>query len=163
MAKKILIVSDTHGKNDNLRKVIARIGDHMDLMIHLGDSLTSLETMQEMISCPVEMVRGNSDSMTHGLPITKLIQIEQYKVLITHGHQYGGKWGVDSMKEAARDNGAQIVMFGHSHEPLIDTCSDVVVLNPGSLSQPRQEGHHPTYIVMTIEENKKAEYALVQL
>lgn len=163
MAKKILIVSDTHGKNDNLRKAIANMGDQLDLMIHLGDSLCSLETMKELASCPVEMVRGNCDSMMHGLPISKLIQVEQFKVLITHGHQYGGKWGVNSMKEAARENGAQIVMFGHSHEPVVEPYGDVVVLNPGSLSQPRQEGHRPTYIVMTIEEDGRANYALVQM
>ncbi len=163
MSKKILIVSDTHGKNTNLKKVIERIGKDMDMMIHLGDSLCSLETMQEMIDCPVEMVRGNCDSLMHGLPIAKLIQIDQYKALITHGHQYGGKWGVSSMREAAVENGAQIVMFGHSHEPMLEKYPDVVVLNPGSLSQPRQEGHEPTYMVMTIEEDGRAEYSIVKM
>lgn len=163
MSKKILIVSDSHGKAENLRKAVANMAGTMDRMIHLGDSLCSLETMENIAGCPVDMVRGNCDSMLHGLPIAKLVQIEQYTALITHGHQYGGKWGVESMKEAARENGAGIVMFGHTHEPMLETYSDVVVLNPGSISQPRQEGHRPTYIVMTVEEDGRAEYVLVHL
>ena len=37
MSKKILIVSDSHGNNTNLRKAIANMGETLDMMIHLGD------------------------------------------------------------------------------------------------------------------------------
>lgn len=163
MAEKILIVSDSHGKMQNLRKAVSNMAGTMNRMIHLGDSLCSLEEMEEIAGCSVDMVKGNSDSIMSDLPTSKVVQIGQYTALLTHGHKYGGKWGIDSMKEAARENGAGILMFGHIHEPIIEPYGDVVVLNPGSISQPRQEGHRPTYIVMTIEDDGRAEYALVHL
>ena len=163
MRRKILIVSDSHGKEENLRKAVANMAGTMDGMIHLGDSLCSPERMEEIAGCPVEMVRGNCDGSLYGLPGSKLIEIGPYKAFLTHGHQFGGAWGVESMKEAARENGAQIVMFGHTHEPMIEPYGDVAVINPGSISQPRQEGHRPTYVVMNIEEDGSADYVLAHL
>ena len=163
MRRKILIVSDSHGKMQNLRKAVDNMAGTMDRMIHLGDSLCSLETMEEIAGCPVDIVKGNSDSIMCAFPFSKVVQIEQYTAFLTHGHKYGGKWGIDAMKEDARANGAGILMFGHTHEPMIEPYGDVVVLNPGSISQPRQEGHQPTYIVMTVEEDGRAEYVLVHL
>ena len=163
MSKKILIVSDSHGRMENLKKAITNMAGTMDRMIHLGDSLCSLETMEELAGCPVDMVKGNCDSLMSDLPLSKLIQIGQHTAFLTHGHKFGGLWGIDAMKKTARENGAGIVMFGHTHEPMVEPYGDVVVLNPGSISQPRQEGHQPTYIVMNMEEDGRTDYVLVRL
>ena len=56
---KILIVSDTHGNNTNLRKAVASMGDNLDLMVHLGDIMCSPDTIKEIAGCPVEIVKGN--------------------------------------------------------------------------------------------------------
>ncbi|HBA97985.1 MAG TPA: YfcE family phosphodiesterase [Lachnospiraceae bacterium] len=162
MSKKILIVSDTHGDNTNLRKAVANMKDSIDLMIHLGDMVCSLDVIREIAGCPVEMVKGNSDSCC-GLQSAKLIDIAGHKAFITHGHIYGGAWGIDTMKDIARENGAEIVMFGHTHEPLIERSHDITVLNPGSLSRPRQDTRRPTYIVMTAQDDGKAYYSLVTM
>lgn len=163
MSLKVLIVSDSHGRNTNLIKAIKNMGNHLDLMIHLGDSQCSLDEMEALVNCPVEMVKGNCDSYLLGVPIEKVISIGPHKALLTHGHMYGGAWGIDNMKQTARDNGAGIVMFGHIHEPIIEPYSEVVVINPGSISQPRQEGHRPTYVVMTVEENGRTDYVKVEM
>lgn len=162
MRRKILIVSDSHGNNVNLRKAIANMGEYLDLMIHLGDSQTSEEAITGLVKCPVEMVRGNCDGMS-GLPGTKLIDIGRHKAMITHGHRYGCKAGTGMMKELAIENGADILMFGHTHRPLIEQETGITVLNPGSISQPRQEGHRPTYLVMTMEEDGRSDYSIVYL
>ena len=44
-------------------------------------------------------------------------------------------------------------MFGHTHKPYMEEDNELLVLNPGSLSLPRQEGHRPTYIVMEIADD----------
>lgn len=162
MSKKILIVSDTHGDNTNLRKVIANMKDSLYLMIHLGDMMCDLDVIKGLVSCPVEMVKGNCDSC-YNLQSAKLIDIAGHKAFITHGHIYGGKWGLEAMKNIAEENGANIVMFGHTHEPLIEKYANITVLNPGSLSKPRQDGHRPTYIVMTINDNDKIDYSLMEI
>ena len=45
-----------------------------------------------------------------------------------------------------------MVIYGHTHRPLIDMSGDVAALNPGSLSYPRQDGKKPSYIVMNIDD-----------
>ena len=46
-------------------------------------------------------------------------------------------------------------MFGHTHRPIIDYHKDVIALNPGSLSYPRQEGKRPSYIIMDLDKKEK--------
>ncbi len=84
-------------------------------------------------------------------------------MLLTHGHRYGCKAGTDQMKELARANGAGLVLYGHTHIPMIDEHSGIKAMNPGSISQPRQEGHRPTYLVITIEDDGRWEYAVVTM
>lgn len=146
---KILIVSDSHGRNENLKKAVANMKGTHDRMIHLGDFQCDVSAIEELAGCPVDIVRGNGDSFLSGIPQSKIIEIEGYRILLTHGHQYGGM--VEPLRELARENGASIVMFGHTHVPLVDTGEDVAAVNPGSISQPRQEGRKPSYLVMNIE------------
>ena len=162
MPAKILIVSDTHGNNTNLRKAIANMGENLDLMVHLGDFMCHPDVIRGLVDCPVEMVRGNCDSLS-SIQSAKLIDIAGHKAFITHGHTYGGKWGIDTMKDIARENGAGIVMFGHTHEPMADKTPGMAVINPGSLSRPRQDGGRPTYIVMSVSDNGNTDYSVVYM
>ena len=155
MSQKILIVSDSHGRNVNLQKAIRNMGSYLDMMIHLGDS-------QEYPDQITGMVRGNCDGMSK-LPGTKLVDIGSHKALLTHGHLYGGSIGIPQMKAMAQENGADIVMFGHTHIPLLEQEDGMTVLNPGSISQPRQDGRRPTYMVMTIEDDGRTDYATIYL
>ena len=165
MAKKILVVSDSHGNNTNLRKAIKAFGDkgkQLEMLVHLGDIQGSLEGIEQLVDCPVEAVSGNCD-FTPGLPGTKIISIGKEKALITHGHRYGCKMGTGTMRELAKANGAGIVLFGHTHMPLLENYQDMKIMNPGSISQPRQEGRRPTYLVITIEEDEHLEFAIVTM
>lgn len=165
MSRKILVVSDSHGNNSNLRKAIEAFGprgEQLEMLIHLGDIQGSLEAIERLVDCPVEAVSGNGDFIP-GLPGTKIISIGKEKALITHGHRYGCKMGTGKMRELAEANGAGMVLFGHTHIPLLENFSDMKIMNPGSISQPRQEGHRPTYLVITIEEDEHMEFAIVTM
>lgn len=165
MRKKILVVSDTHGVNRNFQKVLDLFGGRgkeLSLLIHLGDSHGSLESLQNMVDCPLEAVRGNGD-FDPDLPIAKIIRIGQEKALITHGHRYHCKMGTDLMAEMARENGASMVLFGHTHIPMAEQVSGVRVFNPGSITQPRQPDGRPTYLVFTIEEDGRLDYSIVKM
>ncbi len=69
---KILVVSDTHGNNTNLRKAVANMGENLDLMVHLGDFMCHPDVIREIAGCPVEIVKGNCDSFT-GIQPARLI------------------------------------------------------------------------------------------
>ncbi len=131
-------------------------------MIHLGDSQCDPDVIRKMAGCPVDIVRGNCDIDIYDVPLCKLVEIGGYRILLLHGHQYGGMAGIGSMRETARENDASIVMFGHTHIPLVDTRDGVTVVNPGSISLPRQEGRKPSYLVMNIE-NGVADFVPVYL
>ncbi len=155
---KVLIVSDTHGRNHYLIDTINRVGP-IDLLIHLGDFENGEEYIRSMITCPVEFVSGNNDFF-NGLPKDKLINVGKYKVLLTHGHRYGVNFSTSAILETAKKHKADIVMFGHTHVPMIDLTGSIWVINPGSLALPRQNGRIPTFIVMDLDALGDAHFSL---
>ena len=112
-----------------------------------------------MITCPVEFVSGNNDFF-NGLPKDKLINVGKYKVLLTHGHRYGVNFSTSAILETAKKHKADIVMFGHTHVPMIDLTSSIWAINPGSLALPRQNGRIPTFIIMDIDSRGDAHFTL---
>lgn len=159
--KKILIVSDTHRKNDNYLEVLQMEGK-LDMVIHLGDVEGSEYTIQEAAGCPVEMVSGNNDFFSN-FSSEKTLQIGKYRVMITHGHRYYIGMGNEMLKSEAIARGVDIVMYGHTHRPVVEISSSLIALNPGSLSYPRQENRKPSYIIMTIDDKGEADFELKYL
>lgn len=158
---KILVVSDTHGRDDNFVKVIKKVKP-IDFLIHCGDVEGSEKKIRELAGCPCLIVRGNNDFFTD-LPREEVVTLGRYRVFITHGHNYGIAWDTREIEAAARSNGCSIAMCGHTHRPMIElaaTADDVTVINPGSLSYPRQEGRKPSYIVMEIDRFGKAHFRI---
>lgn len=150
---KILIVSDTHRKDDNLKMVLEEVKP-IDMFIHLGDAEGSEQFIPEWLNpeCEVQMVRGNNDFFSD-LDREREIRIGQYQVLLTHGHYYNVSLGTETIKREAVERKVDMVMFGHTHRPCYEVKDDLVVLNPGSLSFPRQEGRKPSYMIMELDEN----------
>lgn len=155
---KVLIVSDTHGRNHNLLKTLERVSP-IDLIIHLGDFEGGEEYIRSITPCPMEIVAGNND-FYNTLPKEKVLQIGKYKVMITHGHRYGVNFSLSGLMELAKANNADIVMFGHTHVPVIDLSDSVWFINPGSLALPRQYTRIPTFIIMDIDSRGDAHFTL---
>lgn len=158
---KILIVSDTHGWNDNFVRVIEKEGTP-DRVLHMGDTEGSEYYLSQVAGCPFDVVGGNNDFFSN-LPATKLIEVEGYTIFMAHGHQYRVYGGTQWLAQAGRERGAHIVMYGHTHCPVIKEENGITLVNPGSLSYPRQEGRRPSYIIMEIDDNGKIEYELKYL
>lgn len=155
---KILVISDTHRKNDNYMRVLEKLGK-LDMVIHLGDVEGSEYMIQKAAGCPVEFVAGNNDFFSD-LPSEKTLQIGKYRVWITHGHRYYIGMGNEMLKREAIAQGMDIVMYGHTHRPVIDISKNIIAVNPGSLSYPRQDNHKPSYIIMEIDDAGEAHFQL---
>lgn len=155
---KILIVSDTHRNNANYLKVIDRIGP-LDKVIHCGDVEGSELVISKAAGCPVEMVQGNNDFFSE-LPREKEFMLGQYKVWLTHGHNYYISMNSEVIKQEAREREVDIVMCGHTHRPVIDIGNDLTLINPGSISYPRQGNRKPSYILMEIDNAGEAHYTI---
>ena len=155
---RILIVSDTHGSLRNFDIVIEREKE-IDMLLHLGDVEGDNDYMEAVMNCPVHIVGGNNDYFS-GLPGEIELRIGKYKVFMTHGHGYYVSMDTRRLKQAARARGADIAMYGHTHRPDIDLEDGVKVINPGSLSYPRQSGRQATYIMMEVNTEGEVEFTL---
>ena len=155
---KILIVSDTHGKQENLLTILDRVKP-IDRMIHLGDAEGQEGLIAEMAECPLDIVAGNNDFFST-LEREKELQIGKYKILLTHGHYYYVNMGLADIMLEGKARGVDIVMFGHTHRPVIEYGDGIIALNPGSVSYPRQEGKQPSYILMEFDKNGDAQFEL---
>ena len=154
---KIIVVSDTHKKNDNYFKVLQM--HKPDMVIHCGDAEGSEYALTEAADCPVQIVLGNNDFFSD-LPREIEVNVGPYKVWVTHGHNYYVSMGNENIKREAIARGADIVMYGHTHYPEIVEDGNMTIINPGSLTFPRQPGHKSSYIVAETDENGEVTYEL---
>lgn len=122
------IISDTHGL---LRPEVFDVFQGVDHILHAGD-LGPLELLTELEAlAPVTAVWGNTDSseVRAHLPAVASIQLDGFRIVVTHGHQFGSP--TPELLNTAFPE-AEILVFGHTHRPLL-TIVDVVVtaINPG--------------------------------
>lgn len=155
---RILIVSDSHGRNNHLSTVLDRVGE-IDMFLHLGDLEGSEDFIETFVDCRIEMISGNNDYFTE-IPREKIIKIGKYTVFMTHGHLYSVYYGTDKLKDAARARNADIVLYGHTHMPSVDQSDDIIAVNPGSISQPRQPGRQPSFILMELDRYGEAHFSI---
>lgn len=155
---KILIVSDTHRHNTNVLNVVEKVKP-IDLLVHCGDIEGSEDIIAQAAGCPVQIVQGNNDFWS-GMPREKEFLIGEYKVWLTHGHNYYVSMNYETIKQEARSREVDIVMCGHTHKPVVDISPDLTLINPGSMSFPRQEGRKPSYIIMEIDKAGKTQYSI---
>ena len=115
---KVLIVSDTHGREDNLEKVLEKESP-IDAMVHLGDVEGSEDYIRILTDAPVYMVAGNNDFYTD-LPGQAVIDLDGYRAFITHGHGYHVSYSPNRLVAEALHRNAQIAMYGHTHVPHLE-------------------------------------------
>lgn len=154
---KILLVSDTHGRDDRLEEALEI--EKPDFLCHMGDIEGSEDYIRALANCPIAMVSGNNDFYTDLNPEVTF-ELQGFRIFMTHGHYYYVSMGTDRLKSAGRRNGADIVLFGHTHRPVLEFEKDIIVANPGSLTYPRQEKRRPSYMVMYLEKGKTPRFEI---
>lgn len=146
---KVLIVSDSHGMVSELGVLKKRHEKEVDLFLHCGDSelAASEEVMDGYIT-----VQGNCD-YEDKYPTETIQEIEGKKIFLTHGHLYGVKSSINNLLYKAKEMGADIACFGHSHFLGMEVVDGVLFINPGSLRLPRGRAEQ-TYVILTIENER---------
>ena len=160
---RVLVISDTHGYHEPLIDIMAEDGP-FDTLIHCGDLEGEEQAIMNLTGpeCACVMVAGNNDFFS-GLPKEKIIDIEGHRILITHGHTYYVSMGTTILKDEAAARDVEIVMFGHTHKPVVDMTGPVIAVNPGSLTYPRQYERRRSYIIMTVEKNTPPSFEICYL
>ena len=149
---RVLVVSDTHRKNDLYIALVERLSP--DMVVHCGDVEGSAYTIREATHAECHIVAGNNDFFD-SLPEDDEFMIGRYKAYLTHGHHYYISVGTEMLKDEAKARGFDIVFFGHTHRPLIERDENLLIINPGSISYPRQEGRKNSYVLMEVDEDGK--------
>ena len=158
---RVLIVSDTHGKDDNLLKVL-EIEKNLDFMVHLGDIGKLEDYIEEVTGLACFAVRGNND-WSSLLPGDNIIMLGKHKTFITHGHHHNVYCSTDDLRRYATALGCDIALYGHTHIPEIERVAGVTVANPGSLTLPRQGNRMPSYILANIDKNGDVDFEIKYL
>lgn len=144
---KIGIISDTHGDLLSAEKAIKAMGD-IDLLLHAGDTYRDAILLEETLDIDVIAVKGNTDFDCEASSET-IISIEGKRIFLTHGHKYNVKYSLDRLYYKALETNSNIIIFGHSHIPIHAKENDIIFINPGSPSSPR-DGSKPSYAIMNI-------------
>lgn len=158
---KVLIVSDTHRNEDNLIDALTQ-EKNLDLLIHCGDVEGAEYEIEHYAGCNTVFVAGNNDFFSR-LPRELELTVEDYKVWVTHGHNYYVNTNPEFIRKEARLRSMDIVIYGHTHRPVIEKKDDLIVINPGSLTYPRQEGRRPSYVVLEVEKKDIKRLEIVYL
>jgi len=122
------VIADTHGL---LRPEVLDVFRDVDHILHAGDVgpldlLTELEAL-----APVTAVYGNTDGwdVRARLPAVARVELDGFRVVVTHGDQFGSPTP-EKLQAAFPD--AEILVFGHTHRPILTLVDLVVtVMNPG--------------------------------
>ncbi len=138
---KCLIFSDSHGNTRNMKEAIARNSD-AEVVFFLGDGLNDADTLEANDATRAWLaVAGNCDYMPlfkdGFVKKTDSITLMGKKIVFTHGDLYGVKYGMGGLLSLAGERGADIVLFGHTHEALEKYYNlengGAYFFNPGSI------------------------------
>lgn len=153
---KCLVFSDTHGRIGVVRQAM-RMHPDCEVVFFLGDGVDDIEAIA-MTRPDVAFiaVRGNCDRTTvfrsGELKKVESISLLGNKIVLTHGDLYGAKSGLGGLISLAKSEGADILLFGHTHTPcelyVTEYERPFYLFNPGSAS-----GRDATYGVIDLHEN----------
>lgn len=134
---KILVISDSHNVIlDSQIEDIKKEGK-FDLLVHCGDKYIDAEKFAEKLNIERKLtVPGNCDSII-GVEPTIIQEIEGKKFIITHGHLYHVKLHLHKLRDYAKKNKADIVLYGHTHKAKNETIDNILFFNPGSTIFPK--------------------------
>ncbi|HEX8849845.1 MAG TPA: metallophosphoesterase family protein [Gemmatimonadaceae bacterium] len=144
MIHRIGLISDTHGQ---LRPQVHEALAGVELILHAGD-VGGDEILDELaLIAPVEAVFGNTD--TPGQPRLRAsidIEVGGTRIHVSHGHELGSP----TPERLAARYGADVIVYGHTHQQLVTRLGDQLIVNPGAAG-PRRFRIEPSVAVLTID------------
>lgn len=144
--KRIAVFSDTHNMFSRLPLALERIGT-VDMLFHLGDFAIDAERIAAQLGdVPFFAVKGNNDTGSI-YPKKRIERVEDVWIMLVHGDGYHTLY---QLIDQARENHCGAVLFGHTHVPLLQADGSLLVVNPGSISLPRQ-GSKPSCAVLEVD------------
>jgi putative phosphoesterase len=137
------LISDTHAL---IRGEALAALHGVELILHAGD-VGGHHVLRELEGiAPVHAVAGNTDDPVMGLPQRVNLTLDGLKIHVTHGHELGSPTPGNLVHRYSAD----VIVYGHTHKPLIDSRGTTLIVNPGAAG-PRRFNLQPSVGLLRIE------------
>lgn len=160
---KVVAVSDTHMPRmaKKLPQRLVRELGNADRILHAGDWTS--EEVYEMLAryAPVDGITGNNDgdALAKKFGFRKIVRIGDVRIGLVHGHSENSKLTAERFVASAfGTDEADVVVFGHSHVPLMRTEGGILLFNPGSPTDKRRQKQFSFGILMISGKNVEARH-----
>ena len=150
---KIGVIGDTHGSVQAIRQVLQKTVP-VKQWLHTGDYAHDANILATSTSLPVVAVRGNGDGWESPAKLDIFLEFEGFKVWVTHGNKYLRNGGVQELAWWGHKFEVNVVVFGHTHVPLVQEETGLLLFNPGSPVLPRG-GFPPSFGILTLKVGQK--------
>ena len=163
--KRVIALSDSHEMTDRLREALALAFDRgpVDVLAFLGDGLAewnmvSNEYLKRKPGLLAYGVKGNND-WSRDTPAEQCFLVNGVRFFLCHGQQYRVKYGLDMLRDAAREREAQVALFGHTHRTCMEWLDGRLFLNPGAICAYGPKA--PCYADIRVEDDGRVQARLV--
>lgn len=140
---RIVVASDSHANNEIL-DLIQHHHPEADLFLHCGDLCEDPEYYPDWI-----VVQGNNDYWLD-LPTRRILRVGDHRLLMEHSHRCSYFNREKNLVSSAKNLACDIVCFGHTHASMIRKMDGVFLLNPGSVTFPR-DGKPRSYAILDVD------------
>ena len=151
---RILVISDTHGELDRFWKVFNKLNKEMpvQMIVHCGDYIADAKEIRMRSGIPVVAVKGNCDG-EYSDDGYSILETEAGDFLVAHGHMHDVNFSLQKLYYTALDNNCIGALFGHTHRSVFVETGDLYMMNPGSLTKPRDGSGGTFGILETFEDS----------
>ena len=137
------LTGDTHGRKQAIRKIL-HLAPPVEMWLHTGDFSQDSRYIAEETGLPVVAVAGNTDPKENISNFDEYIDFEGKRIWLTHGNRYLHGNSTQELAWWGHKLEMDIIIFGHTHVPLVKWIGDLLLINPGSPTYPRGE-EGPTF------------------
>ena len=137
------LISDTHSL---IRAEALAALDGVELILHAGDVGTAAVLRELRGIAPVHAVFGNTDDPILGLPPRVNLTLAGLEIHVSHGHEVGSPTPENLVHRYTAD----VIVYGHTHKPLVATRGKTLIVNPGAAG-PRRFALQASVALLTLE------------
>jgi putative phosphoesterase len=154
---KLGIISDTHGY---LPAAVLKHLAAVDTILHAGDIGDPGIISELEIIAPVYAISGNIDSgeVSRNFPPTRVIELGGYTFFLIHNIVTEKFVRYELFRKKIQPH---IIVHGHTHQPELKRHSEILFINPGSVSKPKQN-QMGTIVLLDIN-NQSLEPKIIQI
>lgn len=151
----IFVISDTHHNIEKAVEVYKKLKD-IDLVIHAGDYIDDADDFSARTGAKVVSVKGNCDRSFDEKDCV-ILETEAGDILVSHGHMQNVGFSQQAIYYLAAENDCIAAIYGHTHIPVNTQWDGIHLINPGSLSKPRDNSSGSFALIQTSEDALKCD------